>query len=290
MPPTLKFNAPKQEVNSQLFRSKNDLFKIIRPIGKGGSSTVYSARSQKLEKNVAIKVFNPDTDDLKARKACVDELLASQNIQHPNIARTLDAGFDYLNKFIVMELIEGLELEPFIEQNRFDEVNFLNFAIQTLEALAHIHSQQIIHLDIKPINIMVSQESGNQLQYRIIDFGSAKVLSNQIYDHTVGTRGLAGSVHFMSPELINNEIPDERADIYALGCTFYNVLTQKRPFEGESAIQVIAAHIQGLHTPLKELCNTVSPSIIALVEKMISCKREDRPRSAESILQAIKII
>ncbi|MGJ8677362.1 MAG: serine/threonine protein kinase [Akkermansiaceae bacterium] len=269
------------------YYTETDEYKIIKQIGEGGTAIVCSAHSKARAKVVALKLFrNHERDD----EVFLHEAEILSKIKHPNIVNPIDSGYDKGSEFIVMSLIEGQDLEIYLRKNDFDEMAFIDFALQALEALTVIHDRHILHLDIKPSNIMITTSKDTPPLVSLIDFGASKRKSNRPSERIIGKRGLKGSIYFMSPEQINQQRIDERSDIYSMGCVFYQMLTKTQPFQGDTALQVIAAHIQNMHTPIMELLgDRLSPNIGELIERMISADANDRPSYATEALATLYI-
>ena len=197
-----------------------DRYEILDVVGAGGMSIVYKARDHRLNRNVAIKVLKPEfSNDKNFVTKFRIEAQASAGLTHPNIVNVYDVVDDEGIYCIVMELVEGITLKQYIEQNgRLNMETAINFSIQIASGLeaAHekiasgleaAHENHIIHRDIKPQNIIVSK-NGN---IKVTDFGIAKAASSNTL-----TSGAMGSVHYISPEQARGGYSDERSDIYSL--------------------------------------------------------------------------
>ena len=206
-----------------------DRYEILDVVGAGGMSIVYKARDHRLNRNVAIKVLKPEfSNDKNFVTKFRIEAQASAGLTHPNIVNVYDVVDDEGIYCIVMELVEGITLKQYIEQNgRLNMETAINFSIQIASGLEAAHENHIIHRDIKPQNIIVSK-NGN---IKVTDFGIAKAASSNTL-----TSGAMGSVHYISPEQARGGYSDERSDIYSLGITMYEMVTGRVPFEGEQCI------------------------------------------------------
>ena len=273
-----------------LYQSSQNSYEVIEPIGEGGTATVFKAICVETQEEVALKVFHSHLTAEETNTECVDELVALSTVTHSNVVSTIDAGLSGDDKFIVMELLNGADLELFLPGRQFEAPHFLSFAFQSLSALTEIHSHGVYHLDIKPSNIMMSTDKNGNMLVKLVDFGSARTQSSNHFDRDVGKRGLKGSIYYMSPEQINKESPDHRSDIYSLGCVFYRILTGKLAFDGKSAVDVMASHIQGKYTPILELAPEWPQSVATIVELMIETKPENRPSSIPEILKAMQVM
>ncbi|MFO0937378.1 MAG: serine/threonine-protein kinase [Gemmataceae bacterium] len=251
-------------------------------IGRGGYGTVFSALHQTLNLPVAVKVlFSPEngmtqsTRDSLRREA---RLLA--RIAHPNIVRVMDFD-DSTIPYFVMEYVEGPSLADLINQTgglRADKATKIMIAV--VEALAAGWSHEIVHRDIKPGNILMTKSG----EVKLADLGLAFVRGSD--DESNGNGNPIGTCAYMSPEQIRNDKDvDFRADIYALGCTFYHALTGSMPFTGKHPREVILKHLQTPAVPLvKSHPNLVSPELSALIEKMLAKEPENRHASYADLL------
>ena len=222
-------------------------YEILELIGKGGMAHVYKARCQRLNRYVAIKILKDDlATDEDLRRRFHTESQAVAMLSHPNIVAVYDVSRSSNIEYIVMELIEGITLKQYI--NRKGLLNWkeaLHFATQVTKALSHAHSRGIIHRDIKPHNVMILKDGS----VKVADFGIAQLLSMQ----NTMTQEALGSVHYISPEQAKGAQVDARSDIYSLGVVMYEMLTNRLPFIGDSAVSVAIQHISAIPLLPREL-------------------------------------
>jgi serine/threonine protein kinase len=211
-------------------------YKLMEQIGEGGFGLVFVAEQLKpVKRRVALKLIKPgmDTSDVIARFEAERQALALMD--HPNIARVLDAGAtDSVRPYFVMELVRGVAITEFCDQNYLTPRERLELFVSVCEAIQHAHQKGIIHRDIKPANVLVMLQDGKPVP-KVIDFGVAKALHQQLTDKTVYTRfaQMIGTPLYMSPEqaqLSGIDI-DTRSDIYSLGVVLYELLTGTTPFD-----------------------------------------------------------
>lgn len=264
---------------------KDDLligrYRIIEQIGVGGMSYVYKAEDTVLKRIIAIKI-------LKEENACDAEFVAkfkreaesSARLSHPNIIQAYDVIEDNDLHCIVLEYVEGKTLKNYIqEKGHLTNEETINFAIQIAKGLEHAHQKGIIHRDIKPQNVIINKKH----IALISDFGIARAVGQ-----ATTTTTAVGSIHYMSPEQSQNAEVDKRSDIYSLGCTMYEMITGKVPFEGDSVAAVVMAHIKGtLKKPSEE-----NPEIYKSLEKIIlkatQKDPEDRYQEAKELISDLK--
>jgi len=244
-----------------------DRYEILDIVGAGGMSIVYKARCHRLNRNVAIKVLKPEfSNDTNFVTKFRIEAQASAGLSHPNIVNVYDVYDDDGIYFIVMELVEGITLKQYIQDNgRLPMDKAIDFSIQIAAGLEAAHDSHIIHRDIKPQNIIVSK-NGN---IKVTDFGIAKAASSNTL-----TSGAMGSVHYISPEQARGGFSDERSDIYSLGITMYEMVTGRVPFEGDNNVSVALMHIQSDMIPPRQY---YPEDIYSSYEKIILKATQKKP-------------
>ena len=211
-------------------------YKLMEQIGEGGFGLVFVAEQQQpLRRRVALKVIKPgmDTKDVIARFDVERQALALMD--HPNIARVLDAGAtDSGRPYFVMELVRGVPITDYCDQNRLTPRERLELFVGVCQAVQHAHQKGIIHRDIKPSNVLVTLHDGRPV-IKVIDFGVAKAIGGQLTERTIYTRftQMIGTPLYMSPEQaeMGGLDIDTRTDIYSLGVLLYELLTGTTPHD-----------------------------------------------------------
>src|SRR5580692_1784400 len=212
-------------------------YEILGPIGEGGMGQVWKARDPRLDRVVAVKVSK---EQFSERFALEARAVAALN--HPHICQLYDVGPDYL----VMEFIEGAPLKGPLPIDKAVE-----YAAQILDALDAAHQKGITHRDLKPANILVTKQG-----IKLLDFGLAKQAGPPPQDGATLTQALTTqgqivwTLQYMSPEQLQGKETDTRSDLFSFGCVLYEILTGKRPFEGQSAASVIAAILEREPAPV----------------------------------------
>jgi serine/threonine-protein kinase len=261
-------------------------FKINKRVGEGGMGTVYLARQISVNRDVAVKVLRPE---LTNRKIALERFhreskLISQ-LNHPNIVRLIDFGEDRDRDllYLVMEFVNGFNLADLIKRGRLRTTLALDILQQCSAALTEPHAAGIIHRDLKPDNIIISPMSDGTIQAKVLDFGIARAL--EANTQLTSTGMVCGTPSYMAPEQAQNEELDARADLYALGVIFYEMLSGWPPFSGTNSLQIIIKHIQEAPKPLREfLPPTALPEDVEdFVNIMMSKSRQDRPNSARAV-------
>ncbi|HEU5396724.1 MAG TPA: serine/threonine-protein kinase [Verrucomicrobiae bacterium] len=217
-------------------------YKLLQKIGEGGGGVVYMAeQEQPVRRRVALKILKlgMDTRSVIARFEAERQALAMMD--HPNIARVLDAGATESGRpYFVMELVRGIKITEYCDQNRLDTRTRLELFVQICQAIQHAHQKGIIHRDIKPSNILVTSHDGVPVP-KVIDFGIAKATEVQLTEKTLFTafEQIIGTPAYMSPEqaeLSGLDI-DTRTDIYSLGVLLYELLTGRTPFDAKKLME-----------------------------------------------------
>lgn len=256
-------------------------YEIIEEVGSGGMSIVYKAKCHVLNRYVAIKVLKPEfSDDKSFVNKFRIEAQSAAGLSHPNIVNVFDVGEENGFYYIVMELVEGITLKEYIQQNgRLPYQTALDFIIQICSGIEVAHEHHTIHRDIKPQNIIVSKNG----TLKVTDFGIAKAATS----NTIASSAM-GSVHYISPEQARGGYADERSDIYSLGVTLYEMLTGRVPFEGENNVTVALMHIQSEVIPPREYYPDIPVSLEKVVLKMMQKKPERRYLTVNALLSDLK--
>ena len=244
----------------------SDRYELLEKIAEGGRAVIWSAFDRETGRQVAFKRLSSTIPPAEGQR----EIEILRAVRHPNIVTLLNAGTDGQGGFWVMELLQCGTLES---KAPLALAEFARLARQSLAALAAVHQAGWLHRDVKPENLMQT-ETGD---WKLIDFGLACRRDADIENQ------MTGSVHYMAPEQFKNAILDERADVYALGGTFYYALTGRPPFEGETTPQVITAHLYQRPMPLCDLRPDVPVQTAEIIHRMLARLPEERPATVGEI-------
>ncbi len=266
-------------------------YKIYEKLGAGGVGAVFRAYDSQLKRWVAVKRL------LTANEADADKNIASElrreadalaSLRNPNIVTIFDVASDDEGLFMVMELLQGDDLADVVARGPLPYDDFKELASQTLEGLLAAHQHHILHRDIKPENIKVERLPGGRMQSKIIDFGLARagLRARKQTEDQEGT--VMGSIYYMAPEQLTREPVDERTDLYSLGCVFYEALSGRKAFDGESMAQVIDKHIDHEVTPLHVIAPHVPQWLGAWCARLMAQKPEDRPANAQQAIEEFR--
>ncbi len=242
---------------------------------------VYKGKDRFLNRYVAIKILRPEfIKDEKFIENFRKESQAAAGLSHPNIVNVYDVGEEGNIHFIVMELIDGKSLSQVIEEEgRLDYKEAISITKQVASALSLAHSNQIIHRDVKPHNILITS-SGTA---KLADFGIAMAVSKESIAE--GKEKIMGSVHYFSPEQARGAYVDERSDIYSLGIVLYEMLTGKVPFDGDNPISIALMHINDEIPPVSKEVAGIPPQLEKIIEKATDKYQTNRYASADEMIE-----
>lgn len=261
-------------------------YEIIKKIGDGGMAFVYKAKDILLNRIVAVKVLRPEfVDDDEFLGKFKREAEAVASLSHPNIVNVYDVGEDGKVHYIVMEYIDGQNLKEIIKnEGTLDEYTALDITKQIAMALSAAHKKGIIHRDIKPHNILISNEGR---VVKVADFGIAKAVSNSTMTN-IGS--IIGSVHYFSPEQAKGKFVSNNADLYSLGIVLYEMIIGKVPFRGDSPISIALQHINDEIEFTSEEQINIPQSVRTIIKKLTEKSSIDRYQSAEEVIEDIEYI
>lgn len=259
----------------------SDRYEIIELIGVGGMANVYCAKDLKLDRKVSFKVLKEEFIDEEFIGKFSKEARAAARIAHVNIANVYDVGNDGNIYYIVMEYVDGYTLKDIIKTKApFTNEEVLGISIQIANALEVAHSNNIVHRDIKPQNILVTKEGG----IKVTDFGIARATtSNTITTDTMG------SVHYFSPEQARGGYVDFKSDIYSLGIIMFEMVTGKLPFDGDGVVQLAMKHINEPLPDMKKLNKNISNSLEKIILKATTKNPDNRYSSARELNNDLKM-
>ena len=260
-------------------------YELLEKIGDGGMAVVYKGKDKLLNRFVAIKILRPEfTKDATFVENFKRESQAAAGLSHPNIVGVYDVGREGNINYIVMELIEGDTLNKIIEKEApMDYRKVIDISKQVASALRIAHKNKIIHRDVKPHNIMITNDG----VVKLADFGIARAVN----DATLSTGSkIVGSVHYFSPEQARGNYVDERSDIYSLGIVMYEMLTGKVPLDGDNPVTVALKHINEEIVPPIELEPGIPPALDRCVMKATSKYQTNRYANADELIQELENI
>ncbi|MBU1319768.1 MAG: protein kinase [candidate division Zixibacteria bacterium] len=253
-------------------------YELIEKRGEGGFGVLYKAMDSMIDRVVALKVLHPQYASNERLSAWFRrEAKAMARLSHPNIVIIHNFEIEGDRHFIVMEYVEGTDLDEELKAGHAFEIDdAIRITTQMVDAFGYAHENGIIHRDIKPSNVMLDTSR----RVKITDFGIAKILGDSKLTKT-GTG--VGSIHYMSPEQVEGNPVDKRTDIYSLGITLYQMLVGKVPFADDSEFVVMRAHLDQPPVPPSELRSDIPAELNRIVLKMLEKKPDDRYDSMGAI-------
>ena len=281
-------------------------YRIVRELGAGGMGQVFAAEDTKLKRQVALKILPPEVaDDPDRRQRFQREAEAIAALDHANIVtvyslesatlkRPVEAESDSLAEetvhFITMQLVDGRTLGEVIPQNGLPLERFLALALPLADALSAAHRKGITHRDLKPANIMVGEDG----RVRILDFGLAKLHQAEggaevFIDNEADTEALTragtvlGTAPYMSPEQTKGLALDPRTDIFSLGVIFYEMLSGRRPFQGDTLAELVSAILRETPKPVSEVSSELPPRLSRIVHQCLQKIPDDRYQTAHDL-------
>lgn len=252
-------------------------YEILAELGHGAMGVVYKARDPFIGRLVALKTINSnlvDRPDLLER--FYQEAQSAGKLQHPNIVTVFELGQEKDTPFIAMEYIDGESLEKIIvEQIDLPLALKIGYIVRVCQALEFAHKNRVVHRDIKPGNVMVTSEG----VVKVVDFGIARLVD---FSRT-HTNMMIGTPAYMAPELFRKKKADERTDIWAVGVTFYELITYQRPFTGDG-YDIIRAIAEDDYAPASSISSECNPELDAIIGRMLRKSSTDRYQSMEDVL------
>jgi serine/threonine protein kinase/sugar lactone lactonase YvrE len=277
-------------------------YRIVAPLGAGGMGEVYQAHDSKLDRAVALKILPPElVRDADRVRRFVQEARSASSLSHPNIVTIYDIdqavpveegaeptpGTTPLH-YIAMELVEGSTLRQLFADRSIEPRTLLAHLAQAAEGLAKAHSAGIVHRDLKPENIMVTRDG----YAKVLDFGLAKLTERKtpggaltaaptaLPDQATQQGAVMGTVGYMSPEQAMGKPVDHRTDVFAFGCLLYEAATGRRPFTGESQVDVLHAIVREKPVPVEEIAPQIPTALVRTIRR---CLAKDPDRRYQSM-------
>ncbi len=266
-------------------------YELIRPIGDGNMGTVYLARDPFSLQDVAIKIATPkpaDDDRIarRRRKLFYIEAKAAGMLRHPNIVATIDAGIEDDRRYLVMEYVQGAStLDRFCKPDNLLPIeHVVGTVLKCAIAFDFAHNQGVVHRDIKPKNIMLTQDN----EVKICDFGLALITNADINDTQV--MGRLGSPRYMSPEQVSEEMVTNQSDIFSLGVVTYELLTGVSPFKADNISAIARRITREPHKPLTEFRDDIPPALVHIVDRTLKKHPAGRYQTAMDLAGDLSLV
>jgi len=266
-------------------------YRCVQLIGTGGMGVVYLAEDTVLHREVALKMLRPAFRDEKNKSRFFREAKILSQLNHPHIVTIHDFGMWKRNMYIVLEYLEGRNLLQILKESGPLPANWLIDALpQIMDALEAAHHEGIIHRDLKPSNIFCLKQFDHTDYIKILDFGTAVTLGQDILDKITPTGEVIGSPRYMAPEQIMGKEISPCSDIYALGITMYEILSGTPPFGGDNMMSIFLSHLYQPPKPILPLNGENDPQVYHLLEIVNTCLNknpEDRYASIHELRKAL---
>ncbi len=261
----------------------NGRYRIIEKVGGGGMADVYRAEDQVLGRTVALKILHKQfASDEGFLERFRREARAAAKLTHPNIVSIYDVGEEGGVHFIVMEYVHGMTLKKLIQKDApLSTEKVVHIAMQIAKAMEFAHDHEIIHRDIKPQNVIITDDG----EIKVTDFGIARAGATSTMTRTGAVMGTA---HYISPEQAQGSIVGPTTDIYSLGVVMYEMATGELPFRGENPVSVALKHINDTPMPPRSVFGDIPPSMEAVIIKCMAKNPNERYRSAEAVRDDLK--
>jgi TolB-like protein/Flp pilus assembly protein TadD len=270
-------------------------YDIISTLGTGGMGEVYRARDSRLGRDVALKVLPPEVTTEPGRLERFDrEARAIAALNHPNIVTIYSTEEADGIRFLTMEVVDGCTLGDLVLSSGMAVPRFLDIAIPLADALAAAHQKQITHRDLKPGNVMVSNDG----RVKVLDFGLARIGGGEAGEQTlIATQApithqgmIVGTMPYMSPEQVEGRPIDARSDLFSLGVIFYELLAGERPFKGSSSPALMSAILRDSPPAITDKRNDVPEAVERLLSRLIEKRPEDRIQTARDVYNELRHI
>jgi hypothetical protein len=258
-------------------------YRIVSRLGRGGMGTVYKAIDETLEREVAIKVLNPDLADSDLLKRFRAEAVTLARLNHPNIATLFELGRQGDELLMVMEFVRGETFDKLSDRvgpMPFERAAYL--CTQVLDALSHAHRAGIVHRDLKPSNLMLA-ESG---VVKVMDFGIARMVGTE---HLTTDGYMMGTPAYMAPEQVMGSEVDGRADLYSIGVVLFRLLTGSLPFKADTAVAMIQKQIKDAPTPLRQFRAELPVWCEQILDRALAKPPENRYQTAAEFRGALAV-
>lgn len=259
-------------------------YRVVSKIARGGMATVYLARDERLDRQVALKVMHQhlaDEDSFKRRFA--QEARQAAKLSSHNIVHIFDQGGDLGLNYLVMEYLPSITLRTLLkQQKRLTREQVLEVGVEVARGLAAAHAAGIVHRDLKPENVLLADDG----RIKLGDFGLARAVSA----NTATGQALLGTIAYLSPELVTRGVADERSDIYAFGIMLFEMLTGRQPFTGDDPMQIAYQHAHS-DVPVPSSFSSEADAGLDRIVRWCTCRDPaGRPRDARELLDALIVL
>src|SRR5436190_5727152 len=265
-------------------------YEVLEELGRGGMGAVYKARDTLLDRVLAIKILHPDLSNPRRERRFIQEAKAASSLNHPNIVTIYEIFHVGNAPCVAMEYVTGETLEKHLEPGPMPLRQGLNWAIQIADGLSKAHQAGIVHRDVKPSNIMITDAG----LVKILDFGLAKLIDisdeSESGERLTQEGRVVGTPPYLSPEQAQSVKVDARSDIFSLGCVMYEMFSGKRPFERDSNIEMLTAVVCDHPKKIRSVTKEIPASLEKIIALCLEKKVERRPQQMEDVREALESI
>jgi eukaryotic-like serine/threonine-protein kinase len=256
-------------------------YEVVGLLGRGGMGKVYKVRNVISDRVEAMKVLLPDTEATpELAERFVREIKVVASLDHPYIASLRTALRVDSQLLMIMECVEGSSVDQKLRGTKMDVGQAVHYTTQVLDALGYAHRRGVVHRDVKPSNILISADNN----VKLTDFG----IASRSGDPRLTATGMAvGSLYYMSPEQVRAMPLDARSDLYSVGVTLYEMVTGKRPIEGDSFYAILRAHLEQKPLPAIQLAPHLPTELSHVLEKALEKAPDDRFQTADEFRSAL---
>jgi serine/threonine protein kinase len=263
-------------------------YRVLKVLGTGGMGMVYQAEDVHLQRSVALKVMKPElAKNATARERFLREARAAAKLKSDHVVHIYQVGEERQTVYLAMEFLEGLSLDDWLKKGRTPTpAQAVRIGRQIALGLVDAHACGLIHRDIKPGNIWL--DSRHQGRVKLLDFGLARGDTDEV--HLTQSGAIVGTPAYMAPEQARGERVDHRADLFSLGVVLYRLTTGRLPFRGDNTMSILTSLALDAPTPPREINANISPRLAALIERLLSKDREQRPATAKAVADELAAI
>lgn len=266
-------------------------YRLVRRLGAGGMGSVYLARHELIDREVAVKVLHASLASRPhARERFLREALAASKVRHPGVVEIYDVAYDDAHLYFVMELLHGRDLADVLaDEGRLAWRRAGPILVEIADALAAAHAVGVVHRDVKPSNCLVVTGADGRPHVKVVDFGIAKLLVDDgaSVDALTATGEVFGTLGYMAPEAAQGAGDDPRSDVYAFGVMMFQLLTGRMPFEG-TVLQVVSQHLMVAPPPPRSVEPSVPPAVERIVLRALEKLPDDRFASMRQLAAALR--
>ncbi len=276
--------------DSLIGRTLAERYHILKRIGEGGMGRVYLGEHVKMNRQCAIKVMSPSlVNDAESAARFAREASNAARIIHPNVAAVFDFGESEGVVYLVMEFVEGEPLSRVLSREApLSLARAVDLAKQIADGLGAAHELGIVHRDLKPDNILVMRTRGGKEVAKVVDFGIAKAMQENVGEGLTKTGQVIGTPEFMAPEQLYGDAVDARADLYALGCILHLMLTAQPPFDAPTREQMIKRRLSEDPASVHAIDPSIPDNVANVVAKLLARSPQERYNSATEVRDALE--